>query len=58
MAMFSLTDTYTDYFDKASFFNAQQKIQSRNMTNIAYGVGAIRQYINHILDDMLKADVI
>lgn len=58
MTTFSLTDTYIDYFAKAKHFDKSQKIRSKSANNVAYGAGAIRQYINHILDDMVSADII
>src|SRR5579872_693023 len=58
MAIFKLTDAYQDYFKNAAQFNDYQHIGSKKQGSIAYGVGAIRQYINHILDDMLQSNLL
>src|SRR5579872_3858792 len=58
MATFKLTDTYLDYFSNYAAFNEFMSIKSKQEGRMAQGAGAIRQYINLILDSMLNANLI
>ena len=57
MITFGLNDTCSDYFNRAEHFNEYQRIRSKQANSVAYGAGAIGQYINHIFDDMINEGV-